>query len=132
MAFKPFAGSKQARVRRFESKLQANGFWPGAATTSSAFYFPVGFEGKIGAVQIRAEGTGSGSGNTQVDVRVNGTSLFSGSNRFSIASADTGWFTQQGPLTKTGVRPGDVVSLHVTGTPATSGHQNVSFAIHFV
>lgn len=105
------------------------GFMSGNATVgTNKTRWVLPFAGRIVAVYAHATGNGSGTGSTTIDIKKNGTSIFS--TQPSIASADDGYFTG-GAITTAGMRvsPGDQLALDVTAIPATSGHPNVSVTV---
>lgn len=104
-------------------------FMPGNATTgANKFRWAVPFTGYISGVYAHTTGVGSGTGNTVIDVKKNGVSIFA--TQPLIAVADDGYMTA-GALTSNGraVAAGDVLALDVTAVPTTSGHPNVSVTI---
>lgn len=123
--------TKQRPYRKWHSRQDLQFYSDGAVTTTTRYQWVVGTHCKVISIVGYAGGTGSGAGSTQVDIRKNGTSLFQGTQRFSIASADNGIFNgadlkNDGTIV---LRPGDVISLHVTAVPATAGHSQVAFTI---
>lgn len=122
--------TKNKSVRKFESKVTLNGYFSGAVTTSSRFRFVVPTEGRIKGIAFYANGTGSGTGTTDIDVRVNGTSIFIGSQRYSLAAADNGVFNAAdvNPARRA-VRPGELIEVAVTAVPTTTGHSDIAFTI---
>lgn len=130
MAAITFSQSGQRSVRKFEARAVLNGFFTGAVTTTSRWDFVAPCSGRIVAINMHAAGAGSGTGNTEINVLKNGASIFSGTDRFSIASADTGYLDAVYP-TDAGesVRAGDQLSVQVTAIPTTTGHANIAFTV---
>jgi hypothetical protein len=87
------------------------------------------FGGRIVA-HARAETAGTGAGNTDLDVKVNGTSVLARVLR--LATGVTGEFTQGEPASRASVRPGDRISYDVAAVPATTGAARVSISIAIV
>jgi hypothetical protein len=123
--------TKQRRVRKWNVRRALNFYNDGAVTTSTRFQWVVNADYKILGVVGYAGAVGSGTGSTQIDIRKNGTSIFVSSERFNLAAADNGIFNGATMKTDTAtqLRPGDVVSLHVTAIPSTAGHSQVAFSI---
>lgn len=110
-------------------QIVLSGFMSGNATVgTNKTRWVVPFAGRIIGVYAHSTGTGSGSGSTTIDIKKNGTSIYS--TLPSIASADDGYLTT-GTMTTTGVQlsAGDVLALDVTAIPATSGHPNISVTV---
>ena len=87
------------------------------------------FDCVIGGIQADARTAGSGSGNTVLDVLVNGTSIWTtAANRPTLAAASTGAFALSPPYA-TPIHRGDRIALRVSSIPATTGHALVSMAV---
>jgi len=123
--------TKQRRVRKWNARRSLDFYNDGAVTTSTRFRWVVNADYKIIGVVGYAGAVGSGTGSTQVDIQKNGTSIFVGSERFSLPAADNGIFNGATMKTDTStqLRPGDVVTLQVTAVPSTAGHSQVAFSI---
>jgi archaellum component FlaG (FlaF/FlaG flagellin family) len=100
----------------------------GAVTTSTRQSFVVPANARIVSIHGNAGQAGSGTGNTVIDVLVNGTSIFSGATKLQLAAASTGAMTV-GAFNTRSLRPGDVVTVQVTGVPSTSGHGRVAVSV---
>lgn len=128
LTWKTATGNKD--IRKFESKVTYNGYISGAVTTATRFRMVVPCVARIKGIAMHANGTGSGTGSTQIDIRKNGTSIFVGTQRFNLLAADNGIFNAANvnPSAR-GVRPGDIIELAVTAIPTTTGHSDISFTI---
>ena len=82
----------------------------------------VPFKGRIRGVKVNAGGAAVGAGNTIIDLRINGTTVWTaGADRPTLATASTGEFTNPAPNVQA-VAAGDVLTWFVVSIPATSGH----------
>jgi len=87
------------------------------------------FDCQLGGIQADARTVGVGTGNTVLDVLVNGSSIWTtAANRPTLAVASTGPFTLSPPYA-TPIKRGDRVALQVASIPTTTGHALVSFVI---
>lgn len=87
--------------------------------------------GRITGIKANAQTAGTGAGNTVIDVLKNGTSIWvTAAQRPTLAAASTGEFNNAlGSPGRTGVRPGDVLSVTVATIPATTGHARVMASV---
>lgn len=112
-------------------RLTVDGYSNAAVTASQVlteFVAPVRCE--IGAITALAVTAGSGSGNTVLDVLLNGTTIWTtAANRPTLASASTGEFTTLKPDGTLALHPGDRLTLEVASIPATTGHARVMFSV---
>ena len=79
--------------------------------------------GRLTAVKFLAVTAGTGGGNTQGDVLINGTSIWSvAGNKPTLLATATGEFANAvGDPGRVGVRPGDRVTLQINSV-STTGH----------
>lgn len=112
-----------------------NGYSSAAVTASQHLLEGiVPFPFRIGAVMADAGGAGTNTGNTVLDLLVNGTSVWRASgNRPTLAAASTGGFANTEPDSRSfGMRAGalgNVVDLQVASIPSSAGHTRVKFSV---
>jgi hypothetical protein len=86
--------------------------------------------GRITGIKVYAVTAGTGGANTVVDVLVNGTSIWAtAGNKPTLLATSTGEFANAvGDPNKTGVRPGDRISIQVASISST-GHARLSATV---
>lgn len=99
-----------------------------ALTVGKKGQYIVAIPGRLIAVMAYAAVAGSGAGQTILDVKVNGQSVFATSaDRPRLNATATGRF-QVGPVRSVAVREGDIITWEVASI-STSGHSEVSVAV---
>jgi hypothetical protein len=103
-----------------------------AAVVASQFlteWVVVGF-GRITGIKVYGATAGTGGATTVVDVLVNGTSIWAtAGNKPTLLATSTGEFANTvGDPNKTGVRPGDRISIQVASISST-GHARLSATV---
>lgn len=88
--------------------------------------FTAMYGGRVVA-HCRAETAGSGTGSTQITVRVNGVSVLA--RTLSLAAGATGEFTGGEPAARASCRPGDRISYDVDSIPTTTAPSRFSITI---
>lgn len=99
-----------------------------ALTTGVKGQYVVAYPSRISGVVAYAAVAGSGSGQTILDVKRNGQSIFAtASDRPRLNATATGRF-QVGALRQVALREGDVITWEVASV-STTGHSQVSVAV---
>lgn len=86
-----------------------------------AMWGPAGFSARIGSIQCYAGIAGSGTGNTVIDVLLNGKSIWiRPGDRPTLPATSTGPFILAQPTVKT-LKAGDILDIQVAQVPTGTG-----------
>lgn len=105
-----------------------------AVTTGNKVRVPLPFNGAmVVAAEANAAGAAVGAGNTDIDIEIDGTSIFTATGVLRLATASTGAFAMSagGLGNVKNIRAGQVLTVDVDAIPATSGHTGVGVVVSF-
>lgn len=113
----------------FATREIVQGYSAAAVTAAQVLHrFVATCRCRVGAVKVNAGAAGTGAGNTVMELKKNGTTMYTAAaNRPTLAATSTGEFANTNPDVRE-LAPGDVMTLECASV-SDSGHAQVSYSV---